>query len=158
MLTQDEAERLIALEKRFEDVVDFVYLPEPGRNLTIPLVSIDERESFLLDVRCGRRRQDDPPYDRWRLQLRYGSEVLIRLETGGPPHFNPDDAPSRRLSRYAGQWVDTPHIQRYVEGEDDPWAFPTPDEFTTLDDIVVTWREFLDYCNTMETPSLMGDF
>ena len=158
MLTQDEAERLIALEKRFEDAVDFLLLPEPGQNLTIPLVSLDEQESFLVAVRRGRRQQDDPPYDRWRLQLRYGNEVLIRLETGGPPHFNPDEAPSRRLSRYAGQLMQAPHIQIYVEGEDDPWAFPPPDEFTALDDIVVTWREFLGYCSIVDTPSLMGDF
>ncbi len=146
------------MEKRFEDVVDFVYLPEPGQNLTILLVSLDGQESFLLDVRRGRRQHDDPPYDRWRLQLRYGLEVLIRLETGGPPHLNSHSAPSRRLSRYAGQWVDTPHIQRYVEGEKFPWAFPQPDEFTALDDIVVIWREFVGYCSIIETPILMGDF
>ena len=154
MLTQHEADNLIAMEKRFEDALDFVYLPEPGNDLVIPLVSIDERESFLLDVRHGRLEESSP--NKWRLQLRYGDEVLVRLETGGPAHRNADDAPTRRLSRYAGQRIPTPHIQIYVEGEDDPWAFPPPDEFTALDDIVVTWREFLDYCNIIETPALMG--
>lgn len=153
MLTQDEAERLIAMEKRFEEVVDFVYLPEPGQNLTIPLASLDGQESFLLDVRHGQLEESSP--DKWRLQLRYGDEVLVRFETGGPAHRNADDAPTRRLSRYAGQRIQTPHIQIYVEGQDRPWAFPPPDEFTALDDIVVTWREFLDHCGVIETPTLM---
>ena len=153
MLTQDEAERLIALEKRFEDAVDFMVLPKPGENLTIPLVSLDGQESFLLDVRHGQLEESFP--DKWRLQLRHGDEVLVRLETGGPAHRNADDPPTRRLSRYAGQRIQTPHIQIYVEGQDRPWAFPPPDEFTALDDIVVTWREFLDHCSVIETPTLI---
>ena len=158
MLTQDEAERLIAMEKRFEEPAPFVYLPEPGADITIPLVSIDEQESFQLDIRQGRRRRVGQSSNGWMLQLRYGPEVLVRLETSGPTHPNPDDAPNRRLSRYAGQRVETPHIQIYVEGADRPWAFPPPGEFTALDDIVVTWREFLNYCNLIETPTLMGGF
>ena len=154
MLTQDEAESLIAIEKRFEDPVPFVYLPEPGDNLMIPLISIDGQESFLLDVRQGQLEESFP--DKWRLQLRYGDEVLVRLETGGPAHHNPDNPPNRRLSRYAGQKIPTPHIQIYVEGADRPWAFPPPDEFAALGDIVVTWREFLGYCNIIETPTLIG--
>ena len=158
MLTQDEAESLIAIEKRFEEPVPFVYLPEPGTGITISLVSVDGQESFQLDIRQGRRRREGQSSNGWTLQLRYGAEVLVRLETAGPTHPNPDDAPNRRLSRYAGQRIETPHIQIYVEGEDDPWAFPPPDEFTALDDIVVTWREFLSYCNLVETPDLIGDF
>ena len=154
MLTQDEAEQLIAIEKRFEEPTPFVYLPEPDNNLIIPLISIDQRESFLLDVRRGRLEESLP--DKWRLQLRYADEVLVRLETGGPAHRNPDDAPIRRLSRYAGQRIPTPHIQIYVEGEGDSWAFSPPDEFTALDDIVVTWREFLHHCNIIEIPTLIG--
>ena len=155
MLTQAEAESLIAMEKQFEDTLDFLYLPGPGENLTFSLVSLDGRESFLLDVRLGQLEESFP--DKWRLQLRYGDEVLVRLETGGPGHRNADDAPTRRLSRYAGQRIQTPHIQMYVEGQVRPWAFPPPDEFTALDDIVVTWREFLDYCNIIETPTVIGD-
>ena len=156
MLTQDEAESLIAIEKRFEEPVPFVYLPEPGENLTFSLVSLDGRESFLLDIRRG--RSGELSSDNWRLQIRHDQEVLVRLETGGPPHTNPESAPSRRLARYAGQYVPTPHMQRYMEGQTYPWAFPPPSEFTKLDDIVVTWREFLDYCNLIEIPSVIGDF
>ena len=158
MLTQDEAERLIAMEKRFEDALDFLYLPEPGENLTFSLVSLDGQESFLLDVRQGRLREGEPSFEGWRLQLRYANQVLARLETGGPTHTNPRQAPNRRLSSYAGHSVPTPHLQIYVEGERDLWAFPPPPEFTALDNIVVTWREFLSYCNLIETPSVIGDF
>ena len=154
MLKQAEAESLIAIEKRFEDTIDFLYLPEPGENLTFTLVSLDGQESFLLDIRQGQLEETTP--DKWRLQLRYGDEVLVRLETEGPEHRNPDDAPNRRLSRYADRRIPTPHIQIYVEGEGDSWAFSPPDEFTALDDIVVTWREFLDYCNIIEIPTLIG--
>lgn len=154
MLKQAEAESLIAIEKRFEDTIDFLYLPEPGENLTFTLVSLDGQESFLLDIRQGQLEETTP--DKWRLQLRYGDEVLVRLETEGPEHRNPDDAPNRRLSRYADRRIPTPHIQMYIEGADRPWAFPPSDEFTALDDIAVTWREFLDYCNVIETPILIG--
>ena len=156
MLTQGEADSLFAMEKRFEDVVDFVYLPEPGRNLTIPLVSINERESFLLDVRHGQLEESSP--NKWRLQLRYGDEVLVRLETEGPTHTNSKQPPNRCLASYAGRQIPTPHIQIYVEGEYRPWALPPPSEFTALDDISVTWREFLRYCNLIEIPSVMGGF
>lgn len=156
MLAQDEAESLIAMEKRFNDTINFLYLPEPGENLTVPLVSLDGRESFLLDIRQG--RSGEASSNNWRLQIRHDHEVLVRLETGGPAHRNPDDAPNRRLSRYAGQRIPTPHIQRYIEGQERPWAFPPTDEFTALDEITVTWREFLSYCNIIEIPSLIGDF
>ena len=156
MLTQAEAESLIATEKRFEEPVPFIYLPEPGENLTFPLVSLDGQESFLLDVRHGRLEESSP--DKWRLQLRYEDEVLVRLETGGPTHTNPKQSPNRRMASYAGRQITTPHIQIYMEGEVRLWAFPPPPEFTALDDIHVTWREFLRYCNLIETPSLMGGF
>ena len=158
MLTQNEAERLIALEKRFDDMVDFVYLPEPGNDLVFPLASLDGQESFLLDVRQRRLREGDPSLEGWRLQLRYGNQVLVRLETEGPTHTNSKQSPNRRLASYAGWQIPTPHIQIYVEGENRLWALPPPSEFTALDDISVTWREFLRYCNLIEIPSVTGGF
>lgn len=150
MLTQDEAERLIAMEKRLEEPAGFPDFPLPGSDLTVPVVSIDGRERFLLDIEQGRRGHGEAFVNKWKLQLRYGNTaILVRLETGGPAHPNPQDAPNRRLARYARQRVETPHIQRYVEGSGkhgDGWAFPPPPEFTALDDIAVTWREFLQYC------------
>lgn len=158
MILQDEADRLIASEKRFVDAGAFIYLPEPGSRRTIPLESVDGSESFFLDVRRGLPEQGDSPFDKWTLQLRYGDDVLFRLDTAGPSHRNPEDALNRRLSSHAGRVVPTPHVQSYVEGAERPWAFPPPSEFTALDDIIVTWREFLAYCNVIETPDAIGGF
>ena len=52
-LTQAEADGLLAMEKHRVD--DKVWsLPHSGGSVTIPLVSVDGRESFLLDLRRGR--------------------------------------------------------------------------------------------------------
>ena len=45
-LTQTEADALIAMEKRRNDDTEWSY-PDFGGHVTIPLVSIDRRESFL---------------------------------------------------------------------------------------------------------------
>ena len=48
-LTQAEANALIALEKRRVDTTEWNY-PDFGGRVTVPLVSVDGRESFLLDL------------------------------------------------------------------------------------------------------------
>ena len=50
---QVEADALIAMEKRRGEDTERNY-PDLGGFITIPLVSIDRRESFLLDLRQGR--------------------------------------------------------------------------------------------------------
>ena len=52
-LTQTEADALLAMEKRRSDDAEWNY-PDFGGYVTIPLISIDRRESFLLDLRRGR--------------------------------------------------------------------------------------------------------
>lgn len=49
-LTQAEAEALMALEKRRVDATEWNY-PNFGERVTVPLVSIDGREAFFLDLR-----------------------------------------------------------------------------------------------------------
>jgi hypothetical protein len=105
-LTQEEANILIAMEKHRanEDRSDF---PMRGQSLTLPLLSADGREQFLLDL--SRARID---LQKVKMQNR-GRQVLVlvRLDLGGAPHRNPDDeeigvphlAPlSRRLRRQMG--------------------------------------------------------
>ncbi len=54
MLTQSEADALIAMPKKKSTDEQYNF-PSSGEVLTIPIVSIDERESFLIDVnRKGR--------------------------------------------------------------------------------------------------------
>jgi hypothetical protein len=48
-ITQAEADALIAMEKQYVDGKDLIF-PGPGERVAIPLTSLDERESFMLDV------------------------------------------------------------------------------------------------------------
>ena len=60
-LTQAEADVLIAMEKHRSDDTEWVY-PDLCGHVTIPLVSIDRREPFLLDLRRGRIDLDKGTY------------------------------------------------------------------------------------------------
>ena len=51
-LTQAEADPLTVMEKRRNDDTEWTY-PDLGESVTILLVSIDRRESFLLDLHQG---------------------------------------------------------------------------------------------------------
>jgi hypothetical protein len=48
-LTQDEADKLMAMEKRAADDKQWLF-PLPGDRVAIPLTSLDKRENFMLDV------------------------------------------------------------------------------------------------------------
>ena len=52
-LTRVEADALIAMEKRRIDDTEWSY-PDLVGHVTVPLVSVDRRESFLLDLCLGR--------------------------------------------------------------------------------------------------------
>ena len=93
-LTQTEADALIAMEKRRSDDTEWNY-PDLGGYLTIPLVSADRRESFLLDLRRGRIDLSKGTYQNRGRQV----VVLARLDFGGAPHRNPD-----------GKEIGSPHL------------------------------------------------
>jgi hypothetical protein len=99
-LTQEEANILIAMEKRRanEDHSDF---PMHGQSVTLPLQSTDKREQFLLDLS---RARIDPPKGQ---NAKPGRPVvvLVRLDLGGAPHRNPDD-----------EEIAAPHLHFYREG------------------------------------------
>ncbi len=61
-LTQGEADALIAMAKHRIDTAEWDY-PDPGGGISVPLVSVDRREQFVLDVRQGtnRSREGDLP-------------------------------------------------------------------------------------------------
>jgi len=109
-LTQEEANILIAMEKRRvnEDRSDF---PMRGQSVTLPLQSTDKREQFLLDL--SRARID---LKKVKTQNR-GRQVvvLVRLDLGGAPHRNPDD-----------KEIGVPHLHLYREGlaTNGPYRFP----------------------------------
>ena len=152
MLSQQQADDLISIEKVM--ALDTFAFPIPGETLTMPAQTVDHREEFQLDIERGRKNPS-----KWKMQLRYHNiDILARLDIGGPGHVNPRKAPTRELSRYEGQRMPTPHLQRYVEGFEDTWAIPVPPEFTELGDPMVTWTQFLNYCNVTTPPVGQGSF
>lgn len=136
-LTQAEADRLIAAPKRAEER-EPVWLPELGGKVSVPLVSVDGRDRFALDVRRGRI-----DLSKGTNQLRGRQTViLVRLDYGGKPHRNPD-----------GEEIGSPHLHLYREGYADKWAFPIPPGvFSNIDDHWATLQEFLTYCQVIERP------
>ena len=136
-LTQVEADGLIALEKRRIDGNDWNY-PDFGGAITIPLVSSDRRESFLLDLRRSRIDLAKGTYQSRGRQV----VVLVRLDFGARPHRNPD-----------GEEIGSPHLHPYREGFGDKWAYPPPsDRFAHLDDPWRTLEDFMQFCNVVEPP------
>jgi len=151
MLTQSEADALIALEKKrtSDDSYDF---PSSGEILTIPIISIDERESFLLDI----NRKGSIRLTRCTYQERYrGIMILVRFDIDGAPHTNPDvpSVPLSYLEPYNGQTIQCPHLHLFVEGFMDKWAIPAPsDGFPHPTDLNRTLEDFFRYCNIVEPP------
>jgi hypothetical protein len=84
-LTQSEADALIAVEKHKADEQSYDY-PGLGGSISVPLVSPDKRESFILDISRGRIDLKKGTYQNRARQI----VVLVRLDFGGAPHRNPD--------------------------------------------------------------------
>ena len=126
-LTQAEADALMTLKKCRIDKTEWDN-PGLGGRITLPLISTDRHEPFLLDLRRGRIDLAKGTYqDRGRQVV-----VLARLDFGGAPHRNPD-----------GEEIASPHLHLYREGYGDKWAFPVPsDRFANLDDPRLTLEDF----------------
>lgn len=136
-LTQAEADALTAMEKRRSDDTEWQY-PDLGGYVTIPLVSMDRRESFLLDLRRSQIDLTKGTYQNRGRQI----VVLARLDFGGAPHRNPD-----------GDEIRSPHLHLYREGYGDKWATPLPgDLFPDPHDAWQTLQDFMRYCNIVEPP------
>ena len=131
-LTQEEADYLLRMEKHRTDE-NRLRLPDTGGNLTVPLISADGGENFHLDI------------SRSRINLAKGkfqnrartTTVLARIDIGGAPHRNPDDAE-----------VPCPHMHLYREGYSDRWAYPiSSDVFANPMDHWQTLLDFMRFCN-----------
>lgn len=138
-LTQAEADALIALAKHRLDDRPWDY-PGLGGSISVPLVSADRREDFVLDVSRGRIDLAKGTYQNRGRQV----VVLVRLDFGGAPHRNPD-----------GEEIPSPHLHLYCEGYGDKCARPVPaDRFPTLDDAWRTLGDFMRFCNIVEPPNI----
>ena len=111
-ITQEEADSLIAMEKRFVDDRDWTF-PSAGERKALALTSLDKRENFTLDVTRAQIKLTKATYQNRARQV----IVLMRLDLGGPPHRNPD-----------GTEIDCPHLHTYREGFGDKWASAAPAE------------------------------
>lgn len=136
-LTQAEADALIAMEKhRVND--ERSAFPMGGQSIVLPLQSPDRREQFLLDLSRGR-------IDLLKVKMQERGRqvvVLVRLDLGGAPHRNPDDAE-----------IASPHLHVYREGFGDKWAIPVPaDRFRNVTDVWRTLEDFLWFCNVTRPP------
>jgi hypothetical protein len=153
-ITQAEADNLIAMEKHCLEERSWLF-PAPGTRLAIPLVSPDKRENFMLDITRATVRLTKATYqNRARAAI-----ILMRLDLDGPPHPNPEAAPTgiayAWLSPYAGQIVPCPHLHLYVEGYGDKWAIPAPaDRYPNVQDLFSTFEAFMAHCNITRLPQI----
>ena len=137
-LTQAEADALLSLPKKA--VTDDVYeVPAAGGKLTVPLVSHDGREEFLLDLYRGRIDLAKAKYQNRARRV----VPLARLDINGRPHTNPD-----------GQSVPRTHLHLYREGFGLTWAFVvSPEQFPQPDDLAIALDDFLRFCHVDPGPT-----
>lgn len=136
MLTQAEANSLIAMQKSF--VQNRPISIPPGSDQTHDLVGADPRERFLLDLWRGAIRLSKVKFQtRGRKVI-----VLVRLDVDGAPHTNPDGA------KLGGT-----HLHLYREGYDAKWAFPLPPaDFSDVGNLRRTFYDFCGYCRIVRPP------
>ena len=131
MLTQAEADGLIALDKTF-------VAPSPmdvsgDCQLVRELVGAGGVEQFFLDV-----SRSSLALVKLKLQKRGRSTVvLVRLEVNAAPHTNPD------RTRVCGT-----HIHVYRSGYDSKWAVELdPGKFTDTASVHQTYLDFCRFCS-----------
>jgi len=140
MLAQAEADELIKLEK-YRENDDFYEYPSLGGKITIPLISADKREAFLLDISRGRIDLLKGTYQNRARQ----SIALVRLDFGGVRHRNPDD-----------EEIQGAHLHSYKAGYGDRWAKPVPEsDFPNIGDLWQTLFDFMRFCHITRTPNLV---
>jgi len=138
-LTQAEADALISMEKSRVDEQEYEFLGLGGA-VTIPLVSKDKRENFMLDISRGRIDLAKVKYQNRARQV----VILVRLDLSGQIHRNPDE-----------EEIPCPHIHIYREGYGDKWAMHIPeDRFPKITDHWQTLEDFMRFCDIIEPPKI----
>lgn len=140
-LTQAEANGMLDMEKHYTGEDGFGF-PSLGGSLRIPLFSPDGREEFSLDISRSRVLLEKNTFQNRACK----TVVLARLDFGGPPHRNPDDAE-----------VPSPHLHLYREGFGDKWAYPLPTDFSGVNGTGQLLTVFMDYCHVVTKPNIVGD-
>lgn len=138
ILAQEVADNLLFMDKIPENSSNVYEYPDMGGKLTIPLISDNGRENFLLDI--NRKKIS--------LKVTYQTRgrqifVLARLDFNSP-HRNPD-----------GTEVGIPHLHLYKEGYGDKWAFPVPEGM--LSNPASAWQnliDFMQFCKVIQQPKI----
>ena len=138
-ISQAEADALIGMDKQRIDDKQWLFPAEGGR-LAIPLMSLDKRENFMLDITRGRIKLVKASYqNRGRQAI-----ILMRLCLGGAPHRNPDD-----------HELPCPHLHIYREGYGVKWAIPAPpDIYSATSNLFATFEAFMQHCNVTLPPDV----
>ena len=136
-LTQAEADVLIAMPKVRTNEALWNY-PSLGGSISVPLMSRDKKEAFILDMSRSHIDLLKGKYQNRARQV----VVLVRLDFGGAGHRNPD-----------GTEMPCPHLHLYREGYGDKWAIEIPKEkFLNIVDLWQTLQDFMRFCNIVEPP------
>lgn len=140
MLTQSEVDTFLTMDKYLVKG-GTIKFPEQDNADTYEAKSTDDKYAFLFDVnRKGRKKILKCTYlNRYAI-----TEILLRLDIGGPDHANPD-----------GATIPCPHLHIYKEGYADKWAYQLPPDFTDPGDLAVTLQEFLAYCKINNIPPII---
>lgn len=144
-LAQAEADELIQLQKVAQDFKTEAY-PGRGERKRFTLKSMDERETFVIDLTRGR-------VDMGRITHNLlGRQIvgLVRLDLGVTLlHRNPDDSEIRG-----------PHLHIYREGWELKWATALPARgFAPTDPLLTQLSNFFKFCNVITPqPITMGLF
>lgn len=147
MLTQDEADRLLAARKTYRGPKTLTL--HPGDTRAFNLVCPDDRtERFTVYLRrerngiitVGARGM------KYTHNLRARSDpILARLCINGTPHTNPDVVDGRKLPRT--------HLHIYREGLGDTVAIvPDPARFQDLTDPGQVVMDFFAFCRIAPAP------
>lgn len=140
MLTQAEADALLAVEKVFVQAKTISF--PAGLDESYELVSVDRKEQFMLDIsRASIKISKLKFQNRARKAI-----VLVRLDIDGAPHTNPD-----------GEKMGGTHVHLYREGYESRWAYPLDaQKFTNLGDPQQVYADFCAFCNIRQPSPTQG--
>lgn len=147
-----QAEVLMAMQKIVKDG-EVLSIPRNGSSREFEITSLDKRETFYISMQRGLIR-----LSKHSTQERTADAiVLLRLCVDYKPHTNPDTIPPRiDLTPYRNTRLGSTHLHIFTDGGvSDRWAMPVPDDaFSNLNDLATTLRDFLEYCNVINIPTI----
>ncbi len=132
MLTNEEFENILNTQKFF--INSNIKSCKIGENISYDLISNNDNKKFKLDVD---RKTRSISLNKIKIQNRFDSIPLVRIDIDSPPHMNPD-----------GVIIPRNHIHIYKEGYGLKWAFNL-DEFHNIyfKNINIFNNLFIDFCN-----------